>query len=79
MNFLDAFVDEKIRTCYLKIIKLDDGKIKHINKNVQYANLRDKIRLFEIVIQIKKKYELDFSDDVKRKTALIEEAKKCRS
>jgi uncharacterized metal-binding protein len=79
MNFLDAFIDEKIRTCYLKIIKLDDCKIKHPNKNVQYANLRDKIRLFEIVIQIKKKHELDFSDDVKRKTALIEEAKKCRS
>lgn len=79
MNFLDAYIDEKIRKCYLQIIKIDDGNKKHINKNVQYANLRDKIRLFDIVIKVKTKHQMDFSDDELRKSALMEEAKKCRS
>jgi len=79
MNYLDALIDEKIRNCYLKIMKIDDGNKKHINKNVRYANIRDKIRLFEVVIQTKTKHQMDFSDDELRKAQLMEEAKKCRS
>lgn len=79
MNFLDAFVDEKIRKYYLTIIRIDENNKGYINKNIKYANIRDKIRLFKIVIHTKKKYKMDFSDDENRINELIIESKKYRS
>ena len=79
MNFLDAFIDEKIRKYYLMIIRIDESNRGFINKNVKYAVLRDKIRIFKIVIAVKKKHKFDFSDDLKRMNDLIVEAKKHRS
>ena len=66
MNYLDAFVDEKIRKLYLEIISIDFANKKVINKNVTYANKRDKIRLFKIIIHTKQKYNMNISDDLKR-------------
>jgi hypothetical protein len=79
MNFLDAFVDEKIRKYYLTIIRIDESNKNYINKNVKYANIRDKIRIFKIVIHTKKKTGMDYSDDEKRLNELIIESKKYRS
>jgi len=76
MNFLDAFVDEKIRKLYLKIIKIDEGNRNYINQTIEYANIRDKIRIFRIVIDTKKRHEMDFSDDTKRMNDLIIEKRK---
>jgi hypothetical protein len=75
MNFLDVFVDEKIRKLYLKIIAIDYGNKKYINKTIEHINIREKIRIFKVVINLKSKYEMDFSDDQKRMEELIEKAK----
>jgi hypothetical protein len=75
MNFLDAFIDEKIRKLYLKIMAIDHGNKKYINKTIEHINIREKIRIFKIVINLKSKYEMDFSDDQKRMDELIEKSK----
>jgi hypothetical protein len=75
MNFLDVFVDEKIRKLYLKIMAIDHGNKKYINKTIEHINIREKIRIFKVVINLKSKYEMDFSDDQKRMEELIEKAK----
>lgn len=76
MNFLDAFVDEKIRKYYLQIIKIDEQNRNYKNKDVSYAVVRDKIRLFKIVIATKQKHKMDFSDDTKRMNELIKQKNK---
>jgi len=76
MNFLDAFIDEKIRKCYLKIMKIDEGNRNYINKNIEYANIRDKIRIFKIIVATKQRHNMDFSDDTKRINDLIIQKRK---
>lgn len=76
MNYLDAFVDEKIRKYYVEIMKIDEQNRNYINKDVSYAVVRDKIRLFKIVIATKKKHKMDFSDDTKRMNELIKQKNK---
>lgn len=75
MNFLDALIDEKIRKLYLKIMAIDNGNKKYLNKTIEHINLREKIRIFKLVIDIKTKYEMDFSDDETRMKELIEKTK----
>lgn len=79
MEFLDAFIDEKIRKYYLMIIKIDEQNRNYTNKLILYANIRDKIRLFNIVIETKKKHEMDFSDDLRRKEELIKQLNKLKN
>jgi len=73
MNYLDVFVGEKLRQYYLRIIAINDSNKNYINKNITYANNRDKVRLFKIIIGIKRKYKIDYSDDTKRISALNKE------
>lgn len=79
MNFLDAYIDEKIRKLYLQIIRIDEGNRKFVNQTIEYSNLRDKIRIFRIVIDVKTKHNMDFSDDEKRMNEMIEQLKKIRN
>jgi ribosomal protein L5 len=71
MNFLDAYIDEKIRKLYLQIIRIDDGNRKFVNQTIEYSNLRDKVRIFKVVIDVKAKHQMDFSDDEQRLKDLI--------
>lgn len=66
MNYLDVLRESSIRNWYLKIIEMDERKLKHSNENVERAIRRDKIRIFKIIIDLKKKNGLDFSDDENR-------------
>jgi hypothetical protein len=75
INFLDVFVEEKIRKLYRQIILIDEGSKNYINKTIEQINLRDKIRIFKIIIDVKKKHDFDFSDDVKRMNELEQKRK----
>jgi len=79
MNFLDAYIDEKIRKLYLQIIRIDEGNRKFVNQTIEYSNLRDKVRIFKIVIDVKTKHEMDFSDDEKRLKELIIKIQKIKN
>jgi uncharacterized protein (DUF849 family) len=78
INFLDVFVEEKLRKLYRQIIVIDEGSRKYRNKTIEQINLRDKIRILKIVIEIKTKHKFDFSDDLKRMNEFIEQKKKIK-
>ncbi len=63
MNFIDVYIEEKLRQWYLKIFQLNDANRKYVNKHIEYAKCRDKIRIFKVIISLKIRYGLDFSDD----------------
>lgn len=63
MNYLDVLRESNIRNWYLKIIEMDSQRLKHSNKNVDRAIRKDKIRIFKIIIDLKKKNGLDYTDD----------------
>ncbi len=75
MNFSDVFIDDKFRKWYLKIINIDDCNKKKTNKHIKYGIIRDKIRIFKVVVAIKERHNMDFSDDLKRIEVLTKEAK----
>lgn len=79
MNFLDAYIDEKIRKLYLQIIRIDEGNRKFVNQTIECSNLRDKIRIFKIVIDVKAKHQMDSSDDQKRLNELIIKIQKIKN
>lgn len=78
INFLDVFVEEKLRKLYRQIITIDEGSRKYRNKTIELINLRDKIRILKIVIEVKTRHNFDFSDDLKRMKDFIERKKKIR-
>jgi hypothetical protein len=78
INFLDVFVEEKLRKLYRQIITIDEGSKKYRNKTIEEINLRDKIRILKIVIEVKTRHNFDFSDDLKRMKDFIERKKKIR-
>lgn len=78
INFLDVFVEEKLRKLYRQIITIDEGSKKYRNKNIELINLRDKIRILKIVIEVKTRHNFDFSDDLKRMKDFLEKKKKIR-
>ena len=71
MKYLDYFIQEKLKECYSRIFKLNSYNKIYRNKWIEYANTRDKIRIFETAIGIKKKYDLDYSDDEQRIEDLV--------
>ena len=75
INFLDVFVEEKLRKLYRQIIAIDEGSRKYRNKNIELINLRDKIRILKIVIEVKTRHNFDFSDDLKRMKDFLEKKK----
>ena len=75
INFLDVFVEEKLRKLYRQIITIDEGSRKYRNKNIELINLRDKIRILKIVIEVKTRHNFDFSDDLKRMKDFLEKKK----
>lgn len=75
INFLDVFVEEKLRKLYRQIITIDEGSRKYRNKTIEEINLRDKIRILKIVIEVKTRHNFDFSDDLKRMKDFLEKKK----
>lgn len=75
MNYLDVLRESNIRNWYLKIIEMDSQRLKHSNKNVERAIRKDKIRIFKIIIDLKKKNGLDYTDDESRILQLKNENK----
>lgn len=76
MNYLDYYIQEKLKECYSRIFKLNSSNKSYRNKWIEYANTRDKIRIFEMVIVIKKKHDIDYSDDQQRINFLLIELDK---
>ena len=75
MNFEDVYVDDRVRKWYLKIISIDDCNKRKTNKHIRYGIIRDKIRIFKVVVAIKERHQMDFSDDLKRIEVLEKEVK----
>lgn len=76
MNFSDFVIEKKIREYYLKIIDINDSNKTYINCNIEIANTCEKIRIFKVVIELKKRNNLDYSDDLKHYENLYNALKK---
>lgn len=76
MNFSDFVIEKKIREYYLKIIDINDSNKTYINSNIEIANTCEKIRIFKVVIELKKNNNLDYLEDLKYYQILYDTLKK---
>lgn len=76
MNLSDVVIEKKLREYYLKIIDINNSNKTYTNLNIEIANTIDKIRVFKVVIELKKRNNLDYLDDLKHYDSLYNMLKK---